>query len=341
MDTHSERKNSVGPVCQCAKPGLVLMLGWLAAHSTLIGQSQIIAPFVERQILGCQVTLQANPPAGVSDYSLKERPPFGNPGNLSQGGSFDPATGIITFGPFSGGQARMLSYTDWPPDGAEGRFPVAGEAIADGSAVLVVGDGYVDIAPFPQPSLRLLLRLRPLSHLTIVQIEGDRGAVYQLQTSTDLVDWTDTGVVATPEGVGEWFAPEPTPNSRCFYRAWLIPPPAQLTGEWDYQAFDSVSNSVATGLVAFANSTNPLVGSYRFDPGSGGQETSHWLREGAFANGLVVGTQVTLDLTEPGTADNSFRLTGVAVGDTFSGQWVWSGEGPTQTGTFVARKKQG
>jgi hypothetical protein len=315
------------------------MLGWLAVHSTLIGQSQTTAPFVERQILGFQVTLQANPPPEVSSYSLKERPPFGNPGNLSQGGSFDPATGIITFGPFSGGEARTLSYVDWPPDGAAGLFPVTGEAIADGSAVPVVGDGYVDIAPFPPPSLRLLLRLRPLSHQTVVQIEGDIGAVYQLQTSLNLMDWTDTGVVATPEGMGEWRAPEPAPNSRCFYRAWLIPPPTQLVGDWDYQAFDSASNLVVTGLVAFANSTNPLSGNYRFDPVSGGQASGHWLREGTFANGVLAGAQVTLDLTEPGSVDNSFRLTGVVVGNTFSGQWVWSGEGPTQTGTFVARRK--
>ncbi len=244
---------------QFAKLGLLLTLGWALAHGALVGRGQP-TPFVERHILGCQVTLYANPPPGLTSYSVKERPPFGNPGAINAGGSFDPAMGIITFGPFNGGEARSLSYVDAPPDGASGHFPVVGEAVADGTPVAIVGDAYVDLAPFPPPSLRLLLRLRPLSHQTVVQLEGNRNAIYQLQASTNLVDWANAGVVATPEGIGEWNDPEPAPNTCRFYRAWLINPPAQPFGSWDYQGYDSSGQLIATGLLMFTTATPPFSG---------------------------------------------------------------------------------
>jgi hypothetical protein len=325
---------------------LVLVLGWVLANGTLLGQGQT-TPFVERHILGCQVILYANPPPGLSSYAVIERPPFGNPAGINEGGLFDPATGLITFGPFSGGEARSLSYSDAPPDGASGHFAVVGEAVADGSSVAIVGDGYVDLAAFPPPSLRLLLRLRPLSHQTVVQLEGDRNAIYQLQASTNLADWMNVGVVPTPEGIGEWLDPEPAPNTCRFYRAGLILAPAQLFGSWDYHGYDSAGQLIATGFLTFTTTMPSFSGTWEFHSVQSPRQTAHYEGQGAFTEVTLVGSAMTIDLTPRGMIDNSFRLVGQIdggmVGQTifwnYTGQWHWDGEGPSQSGAFTAQWK--
>jgi hypothetical protein len=316
------------------------LIGWLVAHSTLLSQGQIVAPFVERRILGCQVSLHTGPPPRVTSYWVKEHPPFGKPSNISHGGSFDPATRTITFGPFYGLENLVLSYVDDPPEGAAGQFPVTGEVLADGSPVPIVGDSYVDLAPFPPPSLRLLLRLRPMSDDAVVQVEGERGAVYQVQTTSNLVNWSNAVLVATPEGIGEWIDPEP-PGSACrFYRAWLVPSPAQPFGNWDYQGYDSSGQLIISGFLMFTTATPPFSGTWDFQSLQLPRSTAHYMGEGTFDEVTLAGTTVTVDVTPPGMVDNSFRLVGDMVTDVYAGPWFWDGEGPSQSGSFTAQRQR-
>jgi hypothetical protein len=204
----------------------------------------------------------------------------------------------------------------------------------------------VDIAPFPPPSLRLLLRLRPLSHQTVVQVEGDRNSVYQLRASTNLTDWANVALVATREGLAEWSEPEPAPHSCRFYRAWLVIPPSPF-GNWEYQGYDSSGQLSVTGSLTFTTVTPPFSGTWEFHSVQSPPQTAHYEGQGAFTEVTLAGTTLTIDLSPPGMIDNSFRLVGQIeggmVGQTlfwnYTGQWYWDGEGPSESGSFTAQWK--
>ena len=203
---------------------IVLMM---VAATTLVAATE--APFVERHVIGFNVSLLAAPPSGVTNYLVKERPPFGDVGDISHGGSYDPVTRTILFGPFEDSQSRTLTYADSPPDGSYGRFVFSGEAVANGISSAIVGDDYTEIPPFPPLSdVRLLLRWRPLSKQVAIQLMGGTGAPCFILASTNLQDWVSVGDLGNVFQGFELVDAE-APNHPCrFYRAQTIPPPPQL-----------------------------------------------------------------------------------------------------------------
>jgi hypothetical protein len=293
------------------------------------------APFVERQIVGYDVRLVAMPPAGVTSYFIKEKPPFGEVGNISEGGSYDPATRTLTFGPFNDGQNRTLTYADSSPAGAEGRFACSGEAVADGVSSAIVGDDYVEIPPFPPLGVRLLLRWRPLSQQMAIQLLGQEPCF--VLASTNLLDWVPVGSI-NPVFGGFELADAKAPNHpRRFYRAQTIPPPPQPLGNWTYQAFDAQGSLIVTGLVTFATATSPITGTWEFQAVQTPPSTAHAVGQGSYADAVISGSQVTVPVRR--IIDNYFTLIGDMGGDDYIGRWYWDGEGPSQSGAFTAKRK--
>jgi hypothetical protein len=196
-------------------------------------------PFVERQSLGFRVRLEAWPPLWATNYIVQEHPPFPNPANISQGGSFDSKSGIITFGPFNDNLARTLTYEDPPPLGSYGRFVFSGEAAANGTSAAIVGDGYLEIPPFPALDVRLLLRWRPLSQQVAIQLIGGSGAPCFILASTNLQDWAYLGDLGNVFQGFELVDAEAPNHPYRFYRAQTIPPPAPPLGSREYQGVNA------------------------------------------------------------------------------------------------------
>ena len=305
----------------------------LVAGATLAAAAT--GPFVERQVLGVDIRLVATPPPGTTNYQVQEKPPFGEVGNISHGGVFDPATRTILFGPFEDGQARPLTYTGFPPDGAEGRFPISGEAVADGVSSAVVGDDYVEIPPFPPLGIRLVLRWRPLSGQTALQLIGVEPCF--LFASTNLQDWVPVGTISPVFGGSELVDTAAPSHPFRFYRAQTIPPPGQLLGDWAYQAFDAAGSLIVTGVVTFATATNPINGTWDFQAVQTPLTTADAVGQGSFTDAVVEGSRVMVPVRR--IIDNDFTLIGNMGGDEYVGEWEWSGEGPSQSGAFTARRK--
>lgn len=307
----------------------------MVAGTTLVTASH--GPFVERQVLGFNVRLVAGPPSGVTNYLVREMPPFGQPGNISHGGSYDPATGTIVFGPFDDGQSRTLTYADSPPDGSYGRFVFTGEAVANGTSSAVVGDDYTEIPPFPPPlDVRLLLRWRPLSQQVAIQLIGGSGAPCFILASTNLKDWISVGDLGSVFQGFELVDAEAPIRPCRFYRAQTIPPPAQPLGDWDYQGYDAQGSLVVTGRVTFLTATTPLAGSWDFQAVHVPHVSGHYVGQHSFDDGELSGQRVMVRHLR--AIDDEFVLTGQMGSDVFAGTWQRSVEGPTETGSFMARR---
>lgn len=99
-----------------------------------------IAPFVTREVEGFTVRLRAAPLANVTTYTVEDQPPSGPAVNLSHGGTFDPATGRVRFGPFTDLEPRTLTYSVVVPLGEclrPARFE--GFVAANGRQLPIVG----------------------------------------------------------------------------------------------------------------------------------------------------------------------------------------------------------
>jgi uncharacterized delta-60 repeat protein len=297
--------------------------------------------FVERQVLGFKVRLVATPPPGATNYLVKERPPFGAVANISHGGAYDPATRTLVFGPFNDNLPRTLTYEDSPPLGDQGRYFFTGEAVANGTSSAIAGDDYLEIPSFPPQGFRVLPRWRPLSQQTVLQLVRGSGEPCFVWASTNLLDWEMAGELRSVFDGFEWVDAAAPNHPRRFYRAQTIPPPVQqpqLLGAWAYQGYDAQGSLVVTGRLSFTTNVDQLAGTWEFQSLQSPRQTAHYLGQGAFAQIRWSGTAVTIDLTPPGMIDNSFGLVGDLGTNTYSGQWHWDGEGPSQSGSFTAQR---
>jgi len=104
------------------------------------GKGVNVPIFVNRTLPQCYVsgsaitiTLNAVPPAGTQNYSVTDAPPAGwAVSNISDGGSIDPNTKKVKFGPFFDGQSRTLTYQITPPSTETGNKSFGGNTSADG-----------------------------------------------------------------------------------------------------------------------------------------------------------------------------------------------------------------
>jgi hypothetical protein len=175
------------------------------------------APFAERQVgPPSRVKLVVRPPAGTRRYSVEDQPSWKPVGGVSSGGRYDPATGTVTFGPFSDDQPRELEYHILIPPGGAGQIQFHGSATADGITTPIVGDTSLCVWPFPPPPLWLEIRHRPLSQGLVLQIWSLGEGILEIDVSADLRAWDTLATLTDSTGFIEFADPVPAAASRFF-----------------------------------------------------------------------------------------------------------------------------
>jgi len=92
-----------------------------------------------------RVTIEVKPAGNASAWAAQDQPPAGwTVAAISHGGSFDPAAGLVKWGPFLDRTARTLSYIVTPPLTATGRQTFAGMLSVDGYVFQVTGDREIE-----------------------------------------------------------------------------------------------------------------------------------------------------------------------------------------------------
>ena len=98
------------------------------------------------------MTLQATPETTVSVYAVQDGVPSGmTAGNISDGGVFDAANGLVKWGPWFDAQSRVLSYTLVAPVGTTSVTFPGGQGSFDGHNVTIEGDLEYPTAPNSPP----------------------------------------------------------------------------------------------------------------------------------------------------------------------------------------------
>lgn len=145
------------------------------------------------------ISLQIKPPTATIAYAVEDRPPTGwTISSITEGGVFDPATGVMKWGVYFDDQARTLKYSATPPPGATGPATFRGVASFDGVEVLITGtrqviSGTSTVPPTLGPRF-LVDCLTPDSSTLSLCFEAIPGRLYELEKSENLQTWNRTSL---------------------------------------------------------------------------------------------------------------------------------------------------
>lgn len=163
-----------------------------------------------------EIAVQAAPSPNGGAFAVEESVPAGwRVASVSHGGQFDSVNSQIKWGPFFDSQARTLSYKVIPPVEAHGSVSMTGNASFEGLSVPVTGQS--------QLACGSTLKLMPQSgnEQWKLQLQGEIGASYVVESSTDLLNWTPVTTVTNQTGAVD--VPVFTaPTERLYYRAKAI-----------------------------------------------------------------------------------------------------------------------
>jgi hypothetical protein len=94
------------------------------------------------------VTDYASPATNILAYAVSDTVPTGwLVSNISDDGTFDPATGTVLWGPFFDALTRSLAYEVTPPAGATGAAEFSGTASFGGNTVAILGQRQTAATP--------------------------------------------------------------------------------------------------------------------------------------------------------------------------------------------------
>jgi len=164
------------------------------------------------------VTLTITPATSVSVYAAEERIlPGLTVTNLSTSGVFDPINKKIKWGPFFDNSSRTLSYQVIAPPTAPATLGFAGAVSFDGVATAIAGvqrtrSGAI-VPPQLQPSAGF-----SNGQFTFAML-GSANDFYQIQKSTNLVNWSLLTSVINSNGMVLFTAPAATNGQPLFFRA--------------------------------------------------------------------------------------------------------------------------
>jgi len=88
-----------------------------------------------------------------------------------------------------------------------------------------VGDSYLEIPAFPPRGFRLVLRWRPLTQQTALQLIGGSSEPCFALASSNLLDWVILGEIRSVASEFELVDTAAPRHGYRFYRAQTIPPP--------------------------------------------------------------------------------------------------------------------
>jgi hypothetical protein len=101
------------------------------------------------------------PGRGAGSYKVVETPPAGwSVSEISDGGTYDAATGKITFGPIAADSVKLLTYSVTPPDGTKGPKTFAGTLEVDGAVTSILGQQTIYGPNAKRPELRWKIGVR-------------------------------------------------------------------------------------------------------------------------------------------------------------------------------------
>jgi hypothetical protein len=267
---------------------------------------------------------------------VEDRPDFAEVHNISHGGVYAWGMGVVRFGPFSDAEPRVLTYDAYYPPGTAGVFEFTGQGFANGVVTPIIGDQQMVLPEFPPPPCFWLRVVSVAAGVgVLIEVHGDSGQVYGVQASEDLAVWTTLGSVTNSAAVSTFVDPKVLVNGHRFYRAQAVLP-AEPLGDWAYQGFEARGSLIVTGTVSFATSTNPVVGTWDFQPVSSPYASGHFVGQETFSAGEVSGSSVTVRKLR--AIANEFVMSGQMVGDDYTGAWQLNVEGPPETGSFVAHR---
>jgi hypothetical protein len=132
---------------------------------------------------GSKVTLRVLPSPGTRAYAVEEQVP-GTPSDVGDGGTFDPVTGTLRWGPFLDGAPRRLTY----------RLPAASGVLEPRGVVSFDGlkERVQNAPPSEPPGPRLVCVEPTASGAMQVVLEDEEmaaGAEFHLEVSHDLRQW--------------------------------------------------------------------------------------------------------------------------------------------------------
>jgi hypothetical protein len=183
-------------------------LCWVPANQGTAGLTALDGTTTERNASGdstpgsgSNVRITITPAAGVSSYAVEEKVPFGwTVSNISDEGRFDAVASVIRWGVFLDSNPRVLKYTLTPPPAVASIGRLGGFVSFDGVSREISGSDRM-VATDAGTTVHLD-RCEPASDGTIqLQLSGPAGQVGTLESSTDLVTWTEVKTVFLPDGV--------------------------------------------------------------------------------------------------------------------------------------------
>ena len=151
-------------------------------------------------------------------YAVEETVPTGwRIESISHGGAFDALHGQIKWGPFCDATPRTLRYQLVPLAAASGPVRFAGSASLDGAALPIGGPALLC------STSRLTWSPEPGTGRWALQVKGDLGARYLIETSSNLVQWTPLTTITNSLGSVAIPNPVSTESPQQYYRARLAP----------------------------------------------------------------------------------------------------------------------
>jgi len=105
-------------------------------------------PRVYRPGMKFRVRIAVEPGNAAPIDVIRDKPPVGwTVTNVTHGGTFDSASGTVTFGPFDDGRRRVLGYQVTVPENALGPQTFSGGVTVDGVESSIGGDKVIGLAP--------------------------------------------------------------------------------------------------------------------------------------------------------------------------------------------------
>jgi len=179
------------PVNQTSQP-----LGALSLATTERSTATDSAPGAPFTV---QITI--SPSSDVSSYAVEEKVPAGwLVSNISDEGSFDSNASSIRWGVFLDNTPRVLKYTLTPPATVASIGQLGGFVSFDGVTREISGSARV-IATDDGSTVHLDKCERSADGSIKLQLSGAVGQIGSLESSGDLINWTELKTVFLPDGI--------------------------------------------------------------------------------------------------------------------------------------------
>jgi hypothetical protein len=164
------------------------------------------------------VEISVVPGTSTTSYAVEEKVPYGwSVTNISNDGQYDVDAGCIRWGVFFDNSSRALTYTVTPPSNVSTVGNFTGNVSVDGDLQEITGAGGAQLST---GSVAVTLsNMRALQgEIVQLRITGAPGQSGVIEASSDLVNWTELGMVYLPDGVLEFSHAETGQTSIRFYR---------------------------------------------------------------------------------------------------------------------------